>query len=217
MAAIPAEINSFLWKFSQLFYAGINTSLTLNCHDGKLSIGLNADLDPVQQYGYEGQNTSQAFKPSRLRRRQRRREKQKLVVPTQCDQNPSQHCGDIATNELGQDVTRATQPQDISDTTTAVIVPNAEDDFTQISSTTTASTMNETLASQPPRNFSSETTASKLIKPESSKDLTRLIELDADRRMIIERVMEESRTQVEREQEVSFQNFELSLKNALNL
>ena len=197
-------------EVSQLFYSGINTSLTLNCHDGKLSIGLNADLDPVQQYGYEGQNTSQAFKPSRLRRRQRRREKQKLVVPTQYDQNPSQHCDDIATNELGQDVTRATQSQDISDTTTTVIVPNAEDDFTQISSTTTTTTMNETLASQPPSNFSSETT-------ESSQDLTRLIELDADTRMMIERVMEESRTQVEREREMSFQNFQLSLKNALNL
>ena len=155
-----------------------------------------------------------------MRRRQQRHEKQNLFKPTQCDQNPSQHCDYIATeatDELGQTATRATQPQDISDTTTAVIVPNAEDDFTQISSTTTTSTVNETLASQPPSNFSSETTASKLIKPESSQDLTRLIELDADRRMIIERVIEENRTQVEREREVSFQNFELSLKNALNL
>ena len=118
---------------------------------------------------------------------------------------------------MGQDVTRAAQPQDISNATTAVIVPNAVDDFTQISSTTTTSTVNETLASQPPSNFSSGIAASKLIKPESSQDLTRLIELDADRRRIMERVMEESRTLVQREREVSFQNFELSLKNALNL
>ena len=104
-----------------------------------------------------------------MRRRQRRREKQKLVDPTQCDHNPSQHCDDIATNDLGQDVTRAKQPQDISNATTAVIVPNAVDDFTQISSTITTSTVNETLASQPPSNFSSETTASKLINLESSK------------------------------------------------
>ena len=169
--------------------------------------------------GYEGQNTSHAFKPSRFRRRQRRREKQNLVNPTQCDQNPSQHCDYIATeatDELGQTATRATQPQDISDSTAAVIVPNALDDFTQFISTTT-STVNETLPTQPSSNFSTETTASKLTKPESSQDLTKLIELDADIKRIIERVMEESRTQVEREREMSFQNFQLSLKNALNL
>ena len=166
--------------------------------------------------GYEGQNTSHAFKPSRFRRRQRRREKQNLVNPTQCDQNPSQHCDYIATeatDELGQ---TATRPQDISDSTAAVIVPNALDDFTQFISTTT-STVNETLPTQPSSNFSTETTASKLTKPESSQDLTKLIELDADIKRIIERVMEESRTQVEREREMSFQNFQLSLKNALNL
>ena len=151
-----------------------------------------------------------------MRRRQQRHEKQNLFKPTQCDQNPSQHCDYIATeatDELGQ---TATRPQDISDSTAAVIVPNALDDFTQFISTTT-STVNEKLPTQPSSNFSTETTASKLTKPESSQDLTKLIELDADIKRIIERVMEESRTQVEREREMSFQNFQLSLKNALNL
>ena len=221
MAAIPAEINSFLCKFSQLFYSGINASLTLNCRDGKLSIGLNADLDPVQQFGYEEQNTSQAFKPSRLRRRQRRREKQKLIDPTQCDQDLSQPCDD--TDKLGQDVKRATtftsEATQYQDSTTDVIVLNEVDDFTEFTSTTTASPVNETSPSQPTSNFSTENihVTSKLTKPESSRDLTKLVELDADLKMIVERAMEESRTQVEREREMSFQNFQLSLKNALNL
>ena len=85
---------------------------------------MNADLDPVQQFGYEEKNTSQAFKPSRLRRRQRRRrEKQKLVDPTQCDQDLSQPDD---TDKLGQDVKRATtftsEATQYQDSTTDVIV-----------------------------------------------------------------------------------------------
>ena len=89
MATIPAEINSCLMKFSQLLNCGINARLTLYCRSGKLSIGLNADLDPTQQYGFGSHGTDDVSKSSRAKRRQRRRESQQFFNSKQSDQDQS--------------------------------------------------------------------------------------------------------------------------------
>ena len=151
MAAIPAEIDSFYLKFSQLFNCGINARLTLNCRNGKLCISLNADLDPTQQYNYGDLSSSDVPNSARARRRQRRCESQKLFKSKQSDQDHnSQTCEGIPRDELGQvEQVVSHQPKDsepvpfsnyissdvLNSTTDDEAMSNDADDPTQITTT----------------------------------------------------------------------------------
>ena len=89
---MAAEINSFIWKFSQLCDYGIDANLTLNCQNGNLSISLNANMPvflPLSPYSSSSNtNFNRATKPSRVRRRQRRRDRSTL--PTNLDTHQDQ-------------------------------------------------------------------------------------------------------------------------------
>ena len=88
---MAAEINSFIWKFSQLCDFGIDANLTLNCQNGNLSISLNANMPvflPLSPYSSSSNtNFNRATKPSRVRRRQRRRDRSTLPTNLETHQN----------------------------------------------------------------------------------------------------------------------------------
>ena len=72
MAALIAEMNSFVIKLSQLNSCGLNACVNFNAYGGRVYASLHADLGDLEAKDYPQPRKMQ--KPSRLRRRIRRRQ-----------------------------------------------------------------------------------------------------------------------------------------------
>ena len=68
------EINSFLIKFLQLSHDGLDTNLSFNCNDGKMTVNLKATVTSTPGSERTDDGNCQHVKPSRLRHRKRRSE-----------------------------------------------------------------------------------------------------------------------------------------------
>ena len=68
------EINSFLIKFLQLSHDGLDTNLSFNCIDGKMTVNLKATVTSTPGSERTDDGNCQHVKPSRLRHRKRRSE-----------------------------------------------------------------------------------------------------------------------------------------------
>ena len=88
MTAMFCEMQSFMWKFSQLLNYGSDANISFSCVNGRVQVNLVADIGSNRPEHYRseasGRNfTNSQLKPSKIRRRNRRRaarSKQNLQV-----------------------------------------------------------------------------------------------------------------------------------------
>ena len=69
MTSMFCEIQSFMWKYSQLLTYGSDANISFSCVNGSVQVNLVADIGRNRPEHYR----SEALKPSKLRRRNRRR------------------------------------------------------------------------------------------------------------------------------------------------
>ena len=94
MAAVHLEIQSFIYKFSELASIGCNTSLNFTSTQGKIYANFTAELGHLNSPFYPATNYyGMKLSPTRNRRRQRRQEA-KAHSSTQTTQS------DITSNDV---------------------------------------------------------------------------------------------------------------------
>ena len=82
MTTVHWEMQSFIWKLSQLAHAGFNASLNFNFYQGRMFVNFSSDLGEFQV----PVKRSKHVKPSQIRRNKRRREARVVAQ----NENPSE-------------------------------------------------------------------------------------------------------------------------------
>ena len=105
-----AELDTFVQKFHQLWNAGLNAHLDLDCHAGVAWVGLRLQLGhppgPSHHQVYPSSGHRKSFSPSYQRPRERRtaaRASNDKLTDVEEASNPTNHEETIASNERAEE------------------------------------------------------------------------------------------------------------------